>query len=153
MATEQSIPVVNLQDFLSADPAKRENFVKVLGDALTDLGFFAVTHHGVDSALIKRCYGLCEAFFTQDNETKCKSERPELKGQRGFTSFGRESAKDAKTADLKNIFMLVASLIRPTQTYPSTVRISGQSHQMCRKPFDHRSWTSTPNSSNVPSIF
>ena len=104
MATEQSIPVVNLQDFLSADPAKRENFVKVLGDALTDLGFFAVTHHGVDSALIKRCYGLCEAFFTQDNETKCKSERPELKGQRGFTSFGRESAKDAKTADLKEYF-------------------------------------------------
>ena len=54
MATEQSIPVVNLQDFLSADPAKRENFVKVLGDALTDLGFFAVTHHGVDSTLIKQ---------------------------------------------------------------------------------------------------
>lgn len=104
MTTEQSIPVVNLEDFLSDDPVKRDAFVQVLGKALTDLGFFAVTHHGVDSQLIKRCYGLCEAFFTQPDEVKCKSERPELKGQRGFTSFGRESAKDAKAADLKEYF-------------------------------------------------
>ena len=153
MATEQSIPVVNLQDFLSADPAKRENFVKVLGDALTDLGFFAVTHHGVDSALIKRCYGLCEAFFTQDNETKCKSERPELKGQRGFTSFGRESAKDAKTADLKEYFHVGREL---DSSHPD---LSKYGPNIWPEPpdvpeaFDHRSWTSTPNSSNVPSIF
>ena len=104
MTTEQSIPVVNLEDFLSDDTVKRDAFVQVLGKALTDLGFFAVTHHGVDSQLIKRCYGLCEAFFTQPDEVKCKSERPELKGQRGFTSFGRESAKDAKAADLKEYF-------------------------------------------------
>jgi len=104
MTTEQSIPVVNLEDFLSDDTVKRDAFVQVLGKALTDLGFFAVTHHGVDSQLIKRCYGLCEAFFTQPDDVKCKSERPELKGQRGFTSFGRESAKDAKAADLKEYF-------------------------------------------------
>ena len=93
MATEQSIPVVNLQDFLSDDPAKRESFVKVLGDALTDLGFFAVTHHGVDSDLIKRCYGLCEAFFTQSDAIKCKSERPELKGSAASRVLGAKALK------------------------------------------------------------
>ena len=63
--SEQTIPVVNLDDFQSTDADKHTEFVKTLGDALMDLGFFAVTNHGIDSALIERCYQHAQDFFSK----------------------------------------------------------------------------------------
>ncbi len=102
--SEQTIPVVDLSDFQSASSERHTQFVQTLGDALTDLGFFAVTNHGIDSNLIQRCYDHAEAFFSQTDATKKKYEFEELNGQRGFTSFGKEHAKDSPAPDLKEFW-------------------------------------------------
>ena len=65
--SEQTIPVVDLRDFQSEQPGRHGQFVETLGEALTDLGFFAVTNHGVDSELIQRCYKHAEDFFSKSN--------------------------------------------------------------------------------------
>jgi isopenicillin N synthase-like dioxygenase len=99
----QTIPVVDLQDFLGS-PSQKEKFVGVMGDALKDIGFFALQNHGVDYRLIEKAYKISEAFFDLPERTKKSYEDLELKGQRGFTSFGREHAKDHKAPDLKEFW-------------------------------------------------
>ncbi|MBT6431954.1 MAG: isopenicillin N synthase family oxygenase [Deltaproteobacteria bacterium] len=102
--SEQTIPVVNLSHFHGGSSEQQQQFVQTLGDALMDLGFFAVTNHGVDSTLIERCYKHAELFFSKSEETKKRYEFEELNGQRGFTSFGKEHAKDSPAPDLKEFW-------------------------------------------------
>ena len=51
-----AIPVVDLQDFLCNDAAKKAAFVDQLGKAYEDIGFVAVKNHGVPSHLIAELY-------------------------------------------------------------------------------------------------
>jgi isopenicillin N synthase-like dioxygenase len=98
----QTIPVLDLQQFTS--PGGEASFAQQVGDALADTGFFALENHGVDRDLISRAYAAADAFFSQPEEEKLKYEHLELKGQRGFTRFGREKAKDHAAADLKEFW-------------------------------------------------
>ncbi len=107
---EQTIPVLDLTQFTGGGSGAQA-FVRELGEALTDTGFFALTHHGVDSRLIHRTYELLEAFFTQPDEVKFRYEVPGLKGQRGFTSFGKEHAKDHSAPDLKEFWHVGRTLL------------------------------------------
>ncbi len=100
---EQTIPVVSLKDFL-AGGAKREQFTKTVGEALADIGFFAVSDHGVDMRLIEKSYKVAEDFFKLAEAEKRSYEDLKLKGQRGYISFGREHAKDAQAPDLKEFW-------------------------------------------------
>lgn len=100
----QTIPLVNLQDYLQGTPAQRDAFVQNMGNALKDIGFFALENHGVDYRLIEKAYQLAGAFFDLPEADKKTYEDLELKGQRGFTSFGREHAKGQKAADLKEFW-------------------------------------------------
>jgi isopenicillin N synthase-like dioxygenase len=103
MVATQTIPVLNLDDFRAAGD-RRHQFITDLGQALEHTGFFALTHHGVDAALIQRAYQVAEAFFQLPEAIKQQYEVPELHGQRGFTSFGREHAKDHSYPDLKEFW-------------------------------------------------
>lgn len=101
---EQTIPVVDLNDFLTGSKSQREAFIAKMGDALKDIGFFALQNHGVDYRLIEKAYQLAAAFYDLPEAKKKAYEDVELKGQRGFTSFGREHAKDNKAPDLKEFW-------------------------------------------------
>ena len=100
----QTIPVVDLNDFRSADPRRQDLFVKTLGDALVEVGFFAVENHGVSSDLISKAYQDARTFFNLPLAAKLSYEDPKLKGQRGYTGFGKEHAKDSKAPDLKEFW-------------------------------------------------
>lgn len=100
----QTIPVVDLQDFCSDSPQRQQSFVSAIGAALEDIGFFAVVNHGVDSALIQSAYQVAQTFFELPEAVKRRYEDPQLNGQRGFTSFGREHAKDHPVPDLKEFW-------------------------------------------------
>ena len=112
MLLTQTIPVLDLRDFYGNDPAdaRRQVFVTQLGNALEDTGFFAVTHHGVDAALIQTAYQVAQAFFTLPEDVKRQYDNPALHGQRGFTVFGREHAKDHLVSDLKEFWHVGRSL-------------------------------------------
>ena len=84
-----SIPVVNLSDFVNGTDASKRHFVNELGKAFEDVGFVAVKGHGVPQELIDAYYDVVQKFFALPTETKRKYEIPELAGQRGYTSFGK----------------------------------------------------------------
>ena len=97
----KQIPSVNLQDFLSEDQQKKSKFVKSIGSAFQDIGFCAVKGHFLDDDLISRLYEQIKLFFDLPIDVKTKYEHPEYSGQRGYVSFGKESAKGSKHGDLK----------------------------------------------------
>ena len=99
-----AIPSVDLAEFLSGDPVRKAAFVQELGKAYEEVGFVAVKNHGVPDALIGDLYKYVQEFFSLPSEQKRKYEIPELAGQRGYTSFGKEHAKGSDAPDLKEFF-------------------------------------------------
>lgn len=99
-----AIPVVNLADFLSGDPQLKQAFVNQLGKAYEEVGFVAVKNHGIPDELIADLYKYVQQFFSLPGNEKRKYEIPDLAGQRGYTSFGKEHAKGSDAPDLKEFF-------------------------------------------------
>jgi isopenicillin N synthase-like dioxygenase len=99
-----SIPVVNLADFLSNNPLQKQQFVASLGRAYEEVGFVAVTNHGIPETLIADLYKYVQQFFALPLDKKKQYEIPGLAGQRGYTSFGKEHAKGSDAGDLKEFY-------------------------------------------------
>jgi isopenicillin N synthase-like dioxygenase len=103
--TSQNIPVVDLGDWHEGGAA-RQRFVTTVGESLADIGFFAVRNHGVPDALLASSYEVARAFFHQEHATKARYHDAAKKGQRGYTGMGKEHAKDASFADLKEFWQV-----------------------------------------------
>ena len=100
----QTIPVVDMAAWHRGSAAEREAIIQTIGDALADIGFFAVENHGVDSALITKAYDTARRFFELPEATKERWFIPGGAGQRGYTGYGREHAKDTAAPDLKEFW-------------------------------------------------
>lgn len=100
----QKIPSVNLEDFLSEDENKRQKFVNEIGKAYENIGFVALKGHFLDQELVDNLYQQIKDFFSLPTEVKRKYEIAGIGGQRGYVSFGKETAKGYKTADLKEFW-------------------------------------------------
>jgi isopenicillin N synthase-like dioxygenase len=99
-----AIPSVDLAEFLSGDAKRKAAFVQELGKAYEEVGFVAVKNHGVPDELIADLYKYVQEFFSLPSDQKKNYEIPELAGQRGYTSFGKEHAKGSEAPDLKEFF-------------------------------------------------
>ena len=99
-----TIPVVDLSDFVDNNPDEKSAFVQKLGKAYEEVGFVAVKNHGIPADIIADLYKYAQQFFSLPSEIKKKFEDPELAGQRGYTSFGKEHAKGSDAPDLKEFF-------------------------------------------------
>ena len=99
-----SIPSVDLRDFISGDPNRKQAFINAIGKAYEDIGFVALKGHFLDDALVNALYSEVKNFFDLPLEVKQKYEIPEIAGQRGYVSFGKESAKGKKEGDLKEFW-------------------------------------------------
>ena len=95
------IPSLDLRDFLSEDTNRKEEFVQSIGKAFQEIGFCAVKGHLLSDDLVERLYNQIKLFFDLPYEVKAKYEFPQYSGQRGYVSFGKESAKGSKHGDLK----------------------------------------------------
>ncbi|MFV9551105.1 isopenicillin N synthase family dioxygenase [Algibacter sp. PT7-4] len=99
-----TIPSVNLKDFLSNDAERKQSFVNAIGKAYEEIGFVALKGHFLDDSLVDSLYTEIKNFFSLPTETKQKYEIPGIGGQRGYVSFGKESAKGKKEGDLKEFW-------------------------------------------------
>jgi isopenicillin N synthase-like dioxygenase len=97
----RSVPLINLEDFFSEE--KRETFIKTLGDAFKELGFVRVKGHQVSRLITDPAYQSIKDFFALEEPLKMKYDL-DNGGQRGFTPFLKEHAKDSKTPDLKEFW-------------------------------------------------
>ena len=98
------IPSVNLADFLSDDIHRKQKFIQEIGHAFENIGFVALKGHFLDDTLVDDLYKEVKNFFDLPREIKEKYEIPGIGGQRGYVSFGKESAKGKKGGDLKEFW-------------------------------------------------
>jgi isopenicillin N synthase-like dioxygenase len=100
------IPCLDLGSYINGNDEQRKKFSDELGRAFHDSGFVTITNHGVSQQLIDKLYQNIQAAFRLTPEQKQHYEKAELAGQRGYTSPGKETAKGAKTADLKEFWQI-----------------------------------------------
>lgn len=99
-----NIPSVDLADFLSEDPKRKQKFVDEIGKAYEEIGFVSLRNHFLSDALVAELYKEVKSFFDLPLEVKKKYEIEGLGGQRGYISFGKEHAKGKKEGDLKEFW-------------------------------------------------
>lgn len=100
----RSIPLLDLSHYTRGTPQERDTFIKSWGDGLKEFGFVSIINHGVDPEVIARTYEDAERLFDLPADVKQKYEVPDGGGQRGYTSFGKEHAKNRKVGDLKEFW-------------------------------------------------
>ena len=121
------IPSVNLADFLSSDPNKKQKFINEIGHAYETIGFVALKGHFLDDTLVHNLYSEIKNFFELPVATKEKYEIPGIGGQRGYVSFGKESAKGKKEGDLKEFWhfgQYVENDTERAKEYPENVLVN-----------------------------
>lgn len=122
-----NIPSVDLTDFLSDDHSKKEKFILQIGKAYEEIGFVALKGHFLSDQLTDNLYREVKAFFNLSSEVKNKYEIKDLAGQRGYTSFGKESAKGKKEGDLKEFWHFGQEVKNDdllAKIYPENVQVS-----------------------------
>ena len=123
---QNGIPSVDLNDFISNDPDRKQQFVNQIGKAYEDIGFVALKGHFLSDELVDGLYSSVKAFFALPLETKEKYEIPGIGGQRGYTSFGKEHAKDKPEGDLKEFWhfgQYVDEVHKAQYDYPENVDV------------------------------
>ncbi len=104
MSAEINIPRLNLDDYVKGTPEQKKQFSDAIGKAFTETGFVTISYHGLSQQQIADLYQQVQQFFSLPEATKLQYEKAELAGQRGYTSKGKEKAKDSKTPDLKEFW-------------------------------------------------
>ena len=99
-----NIPSLDLNDFLSNDKIRKDTFVKSVGKAYQEIGFLSLKNHFLSNDNVEDLYKQIKSFFDMSSEIKSKYEFEGFKGQRGYTSFGKEHAKGKKEGDLKEFW-------------------------------------------------
>jgi isopenicillin N synthase-like dioxygenase len=98
------VPSLDLADFTSGVPEKKEKFVNDLGTAYHNIGFVAIRNHYLTEELSGKLYACIKKFFAMPDAAKQQYEIPGLAGQRGYIGKGKEHAKGRNTGDLKEFF-------------------------------------------------
>ncbi len=122
----QTIPSVNLSDFISGDSTRKNNFVQAIGKAYQEIGFVALKGHFLEEQLVSSLYEECKNFFELPLEIKQKYEIEGIGGQRGYTGFGKESAKGRSEGDLKEFWhfgQLITEDSKYKDEYPENVLV------------------------------
>ncbi|MGB0892204.1 MAG: isopenicillin N synthase family dioxygenase [Flavobacteriaceae bacterium] len=139
------VPSVDLSDFLSGDENRKQKFINEIGNAYETIGFVALKGHFLDDELVDNLYSEIKNFFDLPTDVKEKYEIPGIGGQRGYVSFGKESAKGKKEGDLKEFWhfgQYVDADSKYAKEYPANVtveelpefnKVGKQTYQMLEK--------------------
>jgi isopenicillin N synthase-like dioxygenase len=103
---EKGVPTVDLSKYVHGTQEEKDQFVQDIGRAFHEVGFVAVVNHGIPKKLVDDFYSASKAFFALPDDVKRQYEISGMAGQRGYTSFGKEHAKQSQVADLKEFFQI-----------------------------------------------
>ncbi|MEO1242264.1 MAG: 2-oxoglutarate and iron-dependent oxygenase domain-containing protein [Pseudomonadota bacterium] len=116
------VPELSLREYTDGGPEERKRFQEALYEGFQYFGFIILKDHGVSRDLLKRAYDMSAAFFALPEDKKMPFFRED--GQRGYTPFGREHAKDSKFPDLKEFWHVGREFEEGSplaDTYPSNM--------------------------------
>jgi len=124
--SDRAIPLVDLSKYIQGSDGDKQQFIEDLGKAFHEVGFVGVINHGIPKQLVDDFYAAAKAFFALPLEIKQKYEIKDLAGQRGYTSFGKEHAKQSNVGDLKEFFQIGQTVTDGdpiSNEYPENVQV------------------------------
>ena len=99
-AEPATVPSVSL----AMSDSDADGFARAIGRAFERFGFAVVADHGIPADLIARAEDAAKRFFALPEAAKRAYMIPGGAGQRGYTPFRVETAKNASDADLKEFW-------------------------------------------------
>ena len=102
--TKRNVPELSLLSYVNGTNNDQAKFVDSLFTGIKDYGFINLVEHTVDQKEVDRAYNLIHEFFNLPASTKAGYVCKEGAGQRGYTAFGVEHAKDNPNPDLKEFW-------------------------------------------------
>ncbi len=119
----RQVPTLSLRSYTEGTSADQGRFVERLYSGIKDYGFIVLDDHNVSQPLLDDAYSILEQFYALPRETKLKYAGVSG-GQRGYTPFGTEHAKDSPVMDLKEFWHVgrdVPETHRFAKYYPQNV--------------------------------
>ncbi|PTW61061.1 isopenicillin N synthase-like dioxygenase [Breoghania corrubedonensis] len=105
-----ALPVVNVSDLSSSDPARRQAVGETLRRACLDKGFFYCAGHGVPQGLIDTVFAETKALFAQPTEKKMAIEKSLSRCNRGYEVLGGQTLEAGAPPDRKEGFYIGVEL-------------------------------------------
>lgn len=122
-ASARQVPTLSLKSYTEGEKADQIKFIDQLYTGIKDYGFIVLKDHDVDQELFSEAYEILEQFYKLPTEEKMKYAGVSG-GQRGYTPFGKEHAKDSPVMDLKEFWHVgreVAATHKFAKYYPNNV--------------------------------
>jgi isopenicillin N synthase-like dioxygenase len=102
-----SIPRIDISDLADPDAAAQREVAAAIGRACRDIGFFAITGHGVEPAVIDGVFRAAREVFALPAEAKSALARERHGHNRGYIGLGVEALDEKTAPDLKEAYNLV----------------------------------------------
>lgn len=102
--TKRQVPELSLMSYVEGGQADQQKFVDQLYSGLKDYGFIILKDHPIQEVTRQEGYAAVKKFFELKEETKREYICEKGGGQRGYTPFGTEHAKDNPHKDLKEFW-------------------------------------------------
>lgn len=121
--TLRKVPTLSLRSYTEGEKSEQVQFIDQLFRGIKDYGFIILKDHDVEVELLTKSYNMLREFYALPTETKMKYAGVHG-GQRGYTPFGQEHAKDSPVMDLKEFWHVgreVAAGHPLKQYYPDNV--------------------------------
>lgn len=122
--TLRKVPELSLLQYVNGNAEDQKDFVDKLFNGIKDYGFIILTDHTVEQSVIDKGYKAVQDFFALDEAKKKEYVCLEGGGQRGYTPFGTEHAKDNPHKDLKEFWHVGREVSRDhsfSKYYPNNV--------------------------------
>lgn len=99
----RKVPHLDYESFLLGSMEDRTHFQKLFFQSLKDYGFVVLKNYGITEAELLKAYNSVKSFFSLDLEIK-KNYFLNNGGQRGYTPYKVEQAKNSNVPDLKEFW-------------------------------------------------
>lgn len=96
------LPVIDLGPSFSDDQAARDRIAGEIGKACRDTGFFYVSNHGVDQALVDATFAESNRFFDQPDDWKARVRKRD--DSNGYEPMEAQRLDNESPGDLKESF-------------------------------------------------
>ncbi len=120
----RQVPELSLLSYINGSSGDRLAFIDDLYNGLRDYGFIILKDHIIDQLKVDLAYELVHEFFHLSNEKKMNYFDEEIAGQRGYTPFKTEHAKNNPNPDLKEFWHVGRELDQSSQykgVYPENI--------------------------------
>lgn len=98
------IPVIDISGLVAGDPSGLDRAAREIGAAARDVGFFAVTGHGIPDGVREGIFEASRAVFALPVAAKEALSIERAGNNRGWVRLGGEALDPSKPADVKEAF-------------------------------------------------